>query len=146
MIQSNIGWIRDIKVPVNFTEMPLLYKKHLAYLCWQDRALLVSKTITCSNVMTQRVICLQMKYKYVSAGSSPQNVTLRLSPETVALKREINQNPDKYYCLLLASSSILNCTAMINHLYELLDKSPACGVKLNSQQRARGDALILIKT
>lgn len=46
-------------------------KKHLAYICWQDFVLLVSKTITCSNVMTQMDMCPKMKYKYVSPGSLP---------------------------------------------------------------------------
>lgn len=66
-----VGFVTS-KFQLIFAEIPLLYKKTSCILCWQHFVLLVSKTITCSNVMTQMVICPEMKYKYVSPGSLPQ--------------------------------------------------------------------------
>lgn len=74
-----VGGFGTSKLRLILQEIPLglLYQKkggggQTAYLCWQDFMLLVSETITHSNVMTQMVLCPKMKYKYVRAGSLPQ--------------------------------------------------------------------------
>lgn len=99
------------------------------------------------------VLCPEMKYKYVSSGSLPQfHFTTECYLERKAWKCGIKmRNQSTTLTNIIASSgrraaiaSILNHTTTIHHLYELLGESLASTVNPNFQQRAIGNALILL--
>lgn len=125
-------------------------KKHLAYLCWQDFVQLVTKTIMCSNVMTQMTLYPEMKYKYVGSGSLPQfYFTTKCYLEIKSWKCGIKMRNQSTILTNIASSgwtaaiaSILNHITTIDHLYELLGESLASTVNLNFLPRAIRNALI----